>query len=71
MGNKASVPESDLIDVVVKYRHRRKALLFCVDSMLSLMNEKVQRQLSRSVTEWEECFAKLELSWGYGFPDVK
>ena len=39
--------------------------------MLSLTNEETQRQLRRSVTEWEECFAKLESSWGYWFPDAK
>ena len=67
----ASVSERNLIDLVVEYRERRQALLFCVDFLLSLTNEEMQRQLSRSVTEWEECFAKLELSWGYRFPDVK
>ena len=39
--------------------------------MLDLTNEEKQRQLSRSVTEWEEFFAELEASWGYWFPDVK
>ena len=39
--------------------------------MLSLTNEEKQRQLSRSVTEWDQCFAKLESSWGYWFPDVQ
>ena len=46
-------------------------MLFCVDFMLSLTNEETQRKLSRSVTEWDECFAKLESSWGYWFPDVQ
>ena len=39
--------------------------------MLSLTSEETQRQLSRSVTEWDECFANLESSWGYWFPDVQ
>ena len=39
--------------------------------MLSLTNEETQRQLSRIMTEWDECFAKLESSWGYWFPDVQ
>ena len=43
-----------LIDWVVEYRERRQALLFCVDFMLRLANEEPQRQLSRSVTEWED-----------------
>ena len=42
-----------------------------VDLMLDLTNEEKQRQLSRSVTEWEEFFAQLEANWGYWFPDVK
>ena len=33
------------------------------------MNDETQRWLSRSVTEWEECFAKVKASWGYWFPD--
>ena len=66
----AVVSKSKLIDRVIEYRERRQALLFCVDFMLSLTNEETQRQLSRSVTEWDECFAKLESSWGYWFPDV-
>ena len=66
----AVVSKSNLIDRVIEYRERRQALLFCVDFMLSLTNEETQRQLSRSVTEWDECFAKLESSWGYWFPDV-
>ena len=39
--------------------------------MLDLTKEEKQRQLSRSVTEWEEFFVKLENCWGYWFPDVK
>ena len=58
----AVVSKSKLIDRVTEYRQRRQALLFCVDFMLSRTNEETQRQLSRSVTEWDECFAKLELS---------
>ena len=67
----AVVSKSKLIDRVTEYRERRQALLFCVDFMLSLTNEETQRQLSRSVTEWDEFFAKLESSWGYWFPDVQ
>ena len=67
----AVVSKSNLIDRVIEYRERRQALLFCVDFMLSLTNEETQRQLGRSVTEWDECFAKLESSWGYWFPDVQ
>ena len=67
----AVVSKSKLIDRVIEYCERRQALLFCVDFMLSLTNEETQRQLSRSVTEWDECFAKLESSWGYWFPDVQ
>ena len=65
------VSKGNLIDWVFEYRERRQALLFCVDFMLSLTNEETQRRLSRSVTEWDECFAKLESSWGYWFPDVQ
>ena len=68
---KAVVAKCNLIDRVIEYRERRQALLFCVDFMSSLTKEETQRQLSRSVAEWEECFAKLESSWGYWFPDVK
>ena len=68
---RAVVSKRNLIDWVIEYRERRQALLFCVDFMLSLTNEETQRQLSRSVTEWDECFAKLESSWGYWFPDVQ
>ena len=46
-------------------------LLVRVDFMLSLTKEETQRQLRRSVTEWEECFARLEWSWGFWFPDAK
>ena len=67
----AVVSKSKLIDRVIEYRERRQALLFCVDFMLSLTNEETQRQLSRSVTEWDEFFAKLESGWGYWFPDVQ
>ena len=67
----AVVSKSKLTDRVIEYRERRQALLFCVDFMLSLTNEETQRQLSRSVTEWDEFFAKLESSWGYWFPDVQ
>ena len=62
--------KSNLIDMVIEYRERRQALLFCVGFMLRLANEETQRQLSRSVTEWKECFAEMESSWGYWFPDV-
>ena len=68
---RAVVSKRNLIDWVIEYLERRQALLFCVDFMLSLTNEETQRQLSRSVTEWDECFAKLESSWGYWFPDVQ
>ena len=68
---RAVVSKRNLIDRVIEYRERRQALLFCVDFMLSLTNEETQRQLSRSVTEWDELFAKLVSSWGYWFPDVQ
>ena len=64
----AVVAKSNVIDVAVEYRERRQALWFCVDSILSLTIKETQRQLSRSVTEWEECFAKLEQSWGFLVP---
>ena len=67
----AVVSKRNLIDWVIEYRERIQALLFCVNFMLSLTNEETQGQLSRSVTEWDECFAKLESSWGYWFPDVQ
>ena len=54
------VSKSNLIGQVIEYCERRQALLFCVDSMLSLTNEETQKKLSRSVFEWEECFAKLK-----------
>ena len=68
---RAVVSKRNLIDWVIENRERRQALLFCVDFMLSLTNEETQRRLSRSVTEWDECFAKLESSWRYWFPDVQ
>ena len=64
----AVVSKSNLIVWVIEYRDRRQALLFCVDFMLSLTKEETQRQLSQSVTGWEECFANLESSWGYEVP---
>ena len=67
----AVVSKRNLIDWVIEYRERRQALLFCGDFMLGLTNEETQRQLSRCVTEWDECFAKLESSWEYWFPDVQ
>ena len=71
LDNKEAVlSKINVVDQVIGYRERGQALLFCVDSMLSLTKEETQRQSSRSVTEWEECFAKLEPSWGYWFPDV-
>ena len=68
---KAVVSRSDLIDRVFEYLERRQALLLCRDFRLSLTNEETQTQLRRSVTEWDECFASLESSWGYWFPDAK
>ena len=54
----AVVSKSTLFDQVIEYRERRQALLFYVDSKLSLTKEGTQRQLSRSgVTEWEAYFA--------------
>ena len=67
----AVVSKSKLVDWVIGYRERRQTLLFCVDFMLNLTNEEMQKQLSRSVTEWEESFAKLESSCGYWFSDAK
>ena len=64
----AVVSKSSLFDQVIDYRERRQALLFYVDSMMSLTNEETQKQLMRCVTEWEECFAKLESSWDTGSP---
>ena len=60
-----------LNDWVFEYRKNKQALLHNVDLMLDLTNEEKQRQLGRSVTEWEQFFAQLEASWGFWFPDVK
>ena len=43
----AVVSKSNLIDRVLEYRDRKQALLFCVDSMLTLSKPETQRQLSR------------------------
>ena len=67
----AVVSKGKLYDLVFEYRDNKQALLHNVDLMLDLTNEESQRRLSRSVTEWEQFFAKLEASWGYWFPDVK
>ena len=67
----SSLCKGKLNDWVFEYRENKQALLHNVDLMLDLTNEEKQRQLSRSVTEWEEFFAELEASWGYWFPDVK
>ena len=67
----ASLCKGELNDWVFEYRENKQAMLHNVDLMLDLTNEEKQRQLSRSVTEWEEFFAQLEASWGYWFPDVK
>ena len=67
----AVVSKSNLIDRVTECRERRQAWLCCLDSMLSLTKEETQRQLSRSVTDWEEFFAKMESSWGYWFSNAK
>ena len=67
----ASLCKGELNDWVFEYRENKQALLHNVDLMLDLTNEEKQRQLSRSVTEWEEFYVKLENSWGYWFPDVK
>ena len=67
----ASLCKSKLNDWVFEYRENKQAPLHNVDLMLDLTNEEKQRQLSRSVTEWEEFFAELEVNWGYWFPDVK
>ena len=67
----ASLCKGKLKDWVFEYRENKQALLHNVDLMLDLTNEATQRQLNRSVTEWEEIFVKLEDSWGYWFPDVK
>ena len=60
-----------LNDWVFEYSENKQAMLHNVDLMLDLTNEERQRQLSRSVTEWEEFFAQLEANWEYWFPDVK
>ena len=67
----ASLCKGKLNDWVFEYRENKQALLHNVDLMLDLTNKEKQRQLNRSVTEWEEFFAELEASWGYWFPDVK
>ena len=67
----ASLCKGELNDWVFEYRENKQAMLHNVDLMLDLTNEERQRQLSRSVTEWEEFFVKLEDSLGYWFPDVK
>ena len=67
----AVVSKSNLIDRVIEYSERRQALLCCVGFMLSLTKVETQRQLSLSVTEWEEWCAKWEWSWGYWFPVAK
>ena len=67
----ASFCKGKLNDWVFEYSENKQALLHNVDLMLDLTNEEKQRQLSRSVTEWEEFFVKLEDSWGYWIPHVK
>ena len=67
----AILRKRELNDWVFEYRENKQSLLHNVDLMLDLTSEEKQRQLSRSVTEWEEFFVKLEDSWGYWFPDVK
>ena len=67
----ASLCKHKLNDWVFKYRENKQAMLHNVDLMLDLINKEKQRQLSRSVTEWEVFFAQLEANWGYWFPDVK
>ena len=66
-----AIRKEELNDWVFEYRENKQAILHNVDLMLDLTNEEKQRQLSRSVTEWEEFFVKLEDSLGYWFPDVK
>ena len=56
--------EGKLNDQVFEYRENKQALLHNLDLMLDLTNKATKRQLSRSVTEWEEFFAQLEASWG-------
>ena len=67
----AILRKEELNDWVFEYRENKQALLDNVDLMLDLTNVEKQRQLSRSVTEWEEFFVKLKDSLGYWFPDVK
>ena len=67
----ASLCKCKLNDWVFEYRENKQAMLHNVDLMLNLTNEEKQRQLIRSVTEWEEIFVELESSWGYWFPDAK
>ena len=67
----ASLCRGKLNDWVFEYCENKQAMLHNVDLMLDLTNEEKQRQLSRSVTEWEDFFAQSEASWGYWFPDVK
>ena len=67
----ATLCKGKLNDWVFEYSENKQALLHNVDLMLDLTNEGKQRQLGRSVTEWEQLFAHLEASWGYWFPDVK
>ena len=70
-GQGASLCKGKLNDGVFEYRENKQAMLHNVDLMLDITSEEKQRQLSRSVTEWEEIFGELESSWGYWFPDVK
>ena len=67
----ASLCKGKLNDWAFEYRENKQAMLHNVDNMLDLTKEEKQRQLSRSVTEWEKFFAQLESNWGYWFPDVK
>ena len=48
---------------VIEYHGIKPSLLHNVDIMLDLTNEATQREPCRSVTEWENLFAKLEASW--------
>ena len=45
----AVLSKSNLIDQVIEYRERRQALLFCVDSMLSLTEEETETESSVEV----------------------
>ena len=67
----ASLCKGKLNDWVFEYRENKLAMLHNVDLMLDLTSKEKQRQLSRSVTEWEGFFAQLEANWGYWFTDVK